>query len=256
MAGRLISAQRSFALSINYNVMEQLPFYVPFLFGLTVLLAGWLFARATPARKKFWVVLAGWIAFQSVMGLTGFYTVNTVPPRLLLLLLPPMLTIVGLMSTKRGKLFIDRLDIRALTLFQVIRIPVEIVLLWLFMHKTIPELMTFEGRNFDIISGLSAPLVYRFGFVGNRVNKPLLLIWNLVCLALVANIVVNALLSAPTPFQQFAFDQPNIAIGYFPFNLLPSCLVPLVILAHLASIRQLLSKKTVSTKQQAYPHER
>ncbi|ADB37681.1 hypothetical protein [Spirosoma linguale] len=236
--------------------MEQLPLYIPVLFGLTVLLAGWLFAKATPASNTFLIVLAGWITFQSIVGLTGFYTVNTVPPRFLLLLIPPTLTIVALMSMARGKTFIDQLDIRALTLFHVVRIPVEIVLLWLFMHKTIPELMTFEGRNFDIISGLSAPFVYRFGFAGNRVNKPLLLIWNLVCLVLVVNIVVNALLSAPTPFQQFAFEQPNIAIGYFPFNLLPSCLVPLVILAHLVTIRQLLSKEPVSTKQQAYSHER
>lgn len=36
--------------------------------------------------------------------------------------------------------------------------------------------MTFEGRNFDILSGLSAPLVYYFGFGGNRPNKLLLLI--------------------------------------------------------------------------------
>ncbi|GAB3014244.1 hypothetical protein [Spirosoma pulveris] len=235
--------------------MEQLPLYIPVTFGLTVLLAGWLFAKATPASKTFLIVLAGWIAFQSILGLTGFYTINTVPPRLLLLLLPPILTIVVLMSTARGKLFIDRLDIRTLTLFHVVRIPVEIVLLWLFMHKTIPELMTFEGRNFDIISGLSAPLVYWFGFVGNRVNKPLLLIWNTVCLALVLNIVINALLSAPTPFQQFAFDQPNIAISYFPFNLLPSCLVPLVIFAHLAIFRQLLRNEIVSTRQRPYSHE-
>ncbi|MCX6215952.1 hypothetical protein [Spirosoma sp.] len=234
--------------------MEQLPLYIPVMFGLTVLLAGWLFGRATPARKPFLALLAVWIAFQAGLGLTGFYTVtNTVPPRLLLLLLPPIITIVALMSTAWGKTFIDRLDIRALTLFHVVRIPVEIVLLWLFMQKTIPELMTFEGRNFDIFSGLSAPLVYWFGFIGNRVNKPLLLIWNLVCLALVVNIVVNALLSVPTPFQQFAFDQPNIAIIYFPFNLLPSCLVPLVILAHLAAIRQLLRKETASTTQSPLP---
>jgi hypothetical protein len=38
----------------------------------------------------------------------------------------------------------------------------------------------------------------------------------------------------------FAFDQPNIAVLYFPFNWLPSCIVPLVLLSHLAAIRQLL----------------
>lgn len=228
--------------------MEQLPLYIPLVFGGTVLLAVWLFARATHDNRTFLIVITAWITFQVVMGLTGFYTTATPgPPRFPLLLLPPVLTIIALMSTARGKVFVSSLDIKALTLFHSIRIPVEIVLVWLFTHKAIPELMTYEGRNFDIFSGLSAPLVYYFGFVKNRLNKPLLLVWNFVCLALVVNIAVNGLLSAPTPFQQFAFDQPNIAIGYFPFNLLPSYLVPLVIFGHLASIRQLLSKKTVPT---------
>jgi hypothetical protein len=76
-----------------------------------------------------------------------------------------------------------------------------------------------------------------------------------VCLGLVVNIAINGLLSAPTPLQQFAFDQPNIALAYFPFVLLPSVVVPMVIFAHLASIRQILTRKTnktsLSTSRQA-----
>jgi hypothetical protein len=82
----------------------------------------------------------------------------------------------------------------------------------------VPQLMTFAGRNFDIISGITAPVIYFVCFKGSNVtNKKLLLWWNVMALALLLNIVINALLSAPFPFQQFAFDQPNIAILYFPF---------------------------------------
>jgi len=35
------------------------------------------------------------------------------------------------------------------------------------------------------------------------------MLWNFVCLGLLLNIVINALLSLPSAFQQFAFDQPN-----------------------------------------------
>jgi hypothetical protein len=62
-------------------------------------------------------------------------------------------------------------------------------------------------------------------------------------LGLLINIVVNAALSAPSVVQQFAFEQPNIAILYFPFNLLPAVIVPLVLFSHLAAIRQLLRYK-------------
>lgn len=67
-----------------------------------------------------------------------------------------------------------------------------------------------------------------------------LLVWNIICLSLLLNVVVNALLSVPSPVQRFAFEQPNVAIWYFPFVWLPGCVVPLVLLAHVAAIRQLL----------------
>jgi hypothetical protein len=60
------------------------------------------------------------------------------------------------------------------------------------------------------------------------------------------NIVINAVLSIPSPFQQFAFEQPNVAVLYFPFVWLPCCIVPIVLFAHLAAIKQLWNKKQLS----------
>ena len=109
--------------------------------------------------------------------------------------------------------------------------------------------MTFEGNNLDIISGVTAPLVYYFAFVLKKLSPRILLIWNFLCLALLLNVVTTAILSTPTPFQKFAFDQPNIGIGYFPFVLLPAVLVPIVLFSHLASIRQLTRRNsTVHTR--------
>ena len=101
-------------------------------------------------------------------------------------------------------------------------------------------MMTFEGRNFDVLSGLSAPFVFYTAFVWRRMSRNLLLTWNIVCLALLINIVAHAVLAAPFDFQQLAFDQPNRAIFYFPFVWLPACIVPIVLLSHLAAIRQLV----------------
>jgi hypothetical protein len=103
--------------------------------------------------------------------------------------------------------------------------------------------MTFEGRNFDILSGLTAPIIYYLYFVKKCVNKNVFITWNLICIGLLLNVVINAILSVPSPFQQFAFEQPNIAILYFPYVWLPSCVVPLVFLSHFVTIRQLVGKK-------------
>lgn len=221
--------------------MENLPTYIPIVFVLTTVLTVWLFYKAAYKSKTTLFILVSWLALQSFIGLTGFYTVtDTLPPRFLLLVLPPLLFIIGMFATPQGRKYIDHLDIRMLTLLHIVRVPVEIVLLWLFMNKAIPELMTFEGRNFDIFSGLTAPFIYYFGFIKKTLGKNVILFWNFLCLALLLNIVINAILSAPYPFQKFAFEQPNVGVLYFPFIWLPCCIVPLVLLSHLAAIRQLL----------------
>jgi hypothetical protein len=224
--------------------MQNLPAYIGIVFGLTTLLSVAFFYKASNNSKTTLVILLCWLILQAAVGLTGFYTVtDTIPPRFLLMVLPPFLLILLLFATSKGRRYIDSLNPASLTLLHTIRIPVEITLFWLFVHRAVPELMTFEGRNFDILSGLSAPFIYYFGFIKKRIHRTIILIWNFICLGLLLNIVANAVLSAPFPFQQFAFEQPNIAVLYFPFNWLPSCVVPLVMLSHLAAIRHLSAKK-------------
>lgn len=137
---------------------------------------------------------------------------------------------------------INGFNVKALTLLHVVRVPVELTLYWLFLYKVIPVIMTFEGRNFDILCGLSAPVVYYFGYIRNVLSKNLLLFWNVICLFLLVNIVVIAVLSAPFSFQKFGFNYPNIALFYFPFVWLPCCIVPAALFAHLVVIRQLAVK--------------
>ncbi len=225
--------------------MDHLPKYIPLVFGLTALLTVWFVYRASNKSKATLVILFVWMGFQAVMALSGFYTVtNTLPPRFILMVAPPLLLILFLFISKKGKSYLNAMDTKTLTLLHVVRFPVELVLLWLFLHKGIPQVMTFEGRNFDILSGLSAPLVYYFGYVKPKLSRTVLIAWNLFCLTLLFNIVIHAALSAPSPFQQMSLDQPNIAVLYFPFNWLPSTVVPLVLFSHLVCLRQLFLQKT------------
>jgi hypothetical protein len=145
-----------------------------------------------------------------------------------------------LFLTHRGRVYVDGLRLDTLTWLHVVRVPVELVLFGLFLYKVVPDLMTFEGRNWDILSGLSAPLVYYAVFRGKQFRRRALLSWNIVCLGLLLNVVITAILAVPSPMQRLAFDQPNVAVLYFPYIWLPNCVVPLVLLAHVAAIRQLM----------------
>ena len=100
--------------------------------------------------------------------------------------------------------------------------------------------MTFEGINFDILSGITAPFIAYLGYHRKVLSKTVLLIWNLICLGLLVNIAFHGILSVPSPFQRFGFEQPNIGLTYFPYVFLPGLIVPTVLFAHLSSIRQLL----------------
>lgn len=227
--------------------MAGLPFYIAGSFIITTLLALAFLYKAARGSKAVLLLSLAWLGLQGAIGLSGFYTVTTtVPPRLGLLLLPPLMAIIICFVTKGGRYFIDSLTVKWLTILHVVRVPVELVLVWLFAQKYVPQLMTFEGRNFDVVSGLTAPVIFYFGYVRRSIGRNILLGWNLICLLLLLNIVINAVLSAPGLFQRFAFDQPNVAILYFPFVWLPSFIVPVVLLAHLASIRRLL--KSGNTK--------
>ncbi len=223
--------------------MQTLPTYIGVLFALTTALTLFIFYRATHRSSKVLIILSVWLLVQTGISITGFYTVTSaLPPRFILLPLPPLVTIILLFATKKGRMFIDGLKKDQLTLLHVVRIPVEIVLFLLFVNGAVPKIMTFEGQNLDILAGITAPLIWYFGYVKNKLKPAIMMAWNIVCLCLLMNIVILAILSAPFPLQKIAFDQPNIAVLYFPFTLLPGFIVPVVLFSHLVCLRQLAKK--------------
>lgn len=231
--------------------MLPIPMYIPISFIAVVVVTLGFFYQASRKSNFALGALMLWAFAQSVIGYSGFYTVaDTIPPRFVLLVLPTIALIMVLFLTKSGKSFIDNLDLKWLTLIHIVRLPIEIVLYWLFLAKAIPQIMTFEGRNFDILMGLSAPLVFYLFFVRCSLKSGILLMWNIVGVLLVSNVAITGILSAPLAFQQFEFEQPNIAVLYFPFNLLPSLIVPLVLFSHFASIRQIIQKMALKNVNQ------
>lgn len=229
-------------------MIENLPFYVSAIFILTTFLtvSFFLFAvkraisSSTLAKFLNFLILF-WLLFQGFLAISGFYlNTDSIPPRLPVFAVFPAFILIVFLFIFFRKSLVKRLPLKTLTLLHVVRVPVELVLWQLFQNRQVPQLMTFEGRNFDILAGITAPLIAWLAFRNGKTNRPLLIVWNIFALILLFNIVINALLSFPSPFQQFAFDQPNRAVQYFPFVWLPSIIVPIVLFAHLASLWQLI----------------
>lgn len=222
-------------------MIEDLPGYIGFLFAIT---AGTTVAWFYFSTKKsmFFLLLAGaWIILQTVLAVSGVYLdLEAMPPRLMIANMPALILIAVLFLTNSGRKFIDSLDLRKLTYLSTLRIPVEITLVLLFHYGVLSQLQTFEGANFDILAGITAPVVGFLAFRNGRRNTTMLWVWNILSLLLLLNIVVISILAFPFPMQQLAFDQSGIAMLYFPFNLLPTVVVPIVLLCHLAAFRQLM----------------
>lgn len=223
-------------------MIEALPSWINYFFLLTCLITVLFYYKANGKRINIIIGIAFYALLQSLLAYFGFYqVVDAVPPRVIFVMLPFVAMLAyGLLPTQLSIVISNRNLVRS-TYLHSIRILVELTLYHLFLHQMVPELMTFSGRNFDILAGLTAPimaLLYHKNKIGNQV----LLIWNFVALALVLFILINAILSAQTPLQQFAFNQPNRAILYFPFILLPSIIVPIVIYSHLTDILILFKK--------------
>lgn len=237
-------------------MIENLPTYISLIFALTTVATLMLFylavkksALETTSKKATTILfcLTIWLTIQAVLALKNIYNSDTtsIPPKILLFgILPPIITIILLFATPKGRQFIDTLSLTNITYLNIVRIPVEVTLLWLFLNRAIPQLMTFEGRNFDIIAGITSPFIAYFGLTKGKLSRQLILVWNFICLSLLLNILINALFSAPSPLQKFAFDLPNIAILNFPFSWLPTFIVPIVLFGHLTSIRQLTKIKS------------
>lgn len=227
----------------------EIPLYITITFLITVLTTIVFFYRSVSLsligkRKKnvtLGVVL--WLVLQGILSYSMFYldTAGSLPPPFTFMgFIPSFILMSVLFLTISGRRFIDTLSLFDLALLSIIRIPVEIVLYWLFMERLIPEAMTFQGYNFDILAGITAPFIAYFGYKQSILNNTILILWNIVSLLLLITIILLSIFSFPSVIQQYAFAQPNIGMLYFPFFWLPSFIVPIVFFSHLVAIRQLM----------------
>ena len=230
-------------------MIEQVPAYISIVFLITSFLTFGIFAYAIKRvgfdhlwSRLLLFLIPFWMLFQAVFALSGFYLhTESLPPRLpVFAVLPAVILIVICFLTSSGRDFIEKLPLKSLTILHVIRIPVELTLAWLFEQGLIPQVMTFHGWNYDILSGILSILVTLIAFWGNKINTTLLVAFNVIGLLLLTNIVTIAILAVQSPMQELAFDQPNRGVLYFPYIWLPAMIVPIVLFCHLTSLWKLL----------------
>lgn len=216
-------------------------------FILLVVALAWAVIGAFRKAKVSMFVLAGLaivdLILPGVLAQAGALNrYNPLPAPALILVAAVSIVTAAIALGPLGSKLTRSVPLGVLVVAQVFRIPVELILHRLYLEGTIPVQMTYAGRNFDLVTGISGLALGLWLVSGRGVSRWVVLLWNVLGLSLLVNIVVVAILSTPVPFRLFTNEPPNLLPSTFPYIWLPTFLVQVAWGSHLLIFRSLLSK--------------
>lgn len=189
------------------------------------------------------IIILVWIVVLTVLSYNGFFAdFSKLPPRPALALLIPLPFVLIFAFSKTGKQLLQEVPLQWLVFMQSFRIFVEVLIWFAFLANKLPVQMSFEGRNFDVLTGI---LAIPSGYLLLRkkaYSAKILIAFNATGILLLLNILIVAVLSMPTPIRYFMNEPSNTLVAQFPFILLPGVMVPIAYSFHIFSLRQLFIK--------------
>lgn len=227
-------------------------------FGFLLLTMGmglilcWLAAKVAAAvsstptvLRKFIVgtaaVLLLWLLYVGIISAAGVLATSALPPRVPLLLVLPAFVLIGFfLLSRRFSAFIKATPGSWLVHLQAFRVIVELLIWGVYQQGIFPKSATFEGHNYDVVIGFTAPLVAYLYFTRRAFSRRLLVAWNILglctLLIVVATLMAGAYGAAGMPKQTAIINQ---GLGIFPYAYLPGFLMPLAVFLHLFTLRKL-----------------
>ncbi|MDH5377546.1 MAG: hypothetical protein OEX00_04410 [Gammaproteobacteria bacterium] len=189
------------------------------------------------------VLVFAWLAVSAVVGHQDWaHTFESFPPPGLRFFLVLLALTILIAYTKPGTMLSQNIPLWLLIAYQAFRIPVEFMIHRAYAEEITIVQMTYLGRNFDIITGITA-IVLAVMVLKGKASPGLIKAWNIMGLLLLTNVVLTGILSMPHPMQLVKGDFPNVWITFFPFIWLPGVLVCSAVLGHLLVFRYLSNLK-------------
>lgn len=180
-----------------------------------------------------------WIGITGVAGARGVLRFDGRPPTMVVLLLLVLVLAFGVALSPVGRRLALGIPVAALVGFQGFRVLVELAMHRAYSEGLMPVQMSYSGRNFDIVSGLTALAVGAWLATGERPAwRRVVFAWNSLGVILLINILAVALLSAPTRLRVFMNEPANIWVTRTPWVWLPAVMVLAAIIGHLLVYRR------------------
>ena len=177
---------------------------------------------ATALGNRFMAAVLGWIGLVLLAAWSGVLQRWDLRPPPLMGLLAAILGLgIVIARSTAGDRLARGLPLAALVGLQSFRLPLEVVMHGAAERGLMPVQMSYAGRNFDVITGLTAVILavwLRFG----HPPRAIVSVWNVMGLLLLANIVTVAVLSTPM-FAAFGSspERLNTFVTRPPYVLLP-----------------------------------
>lgn len=187
------------------------------------------------------LLAAAWMTITGLAAARGLLHMWA-PPTMLLVLVASGAIAIALGLSRLGLQIALAVPLAALVGVQGFRLVLELAMHRAYVEGLMPVQMSYSGRNFDIVTGISALLVGGWLATGRR-SLTLVAAWNLLGVATLANVLVVAQLSAPTPFRVFMEEPANVWISRAPWVWLPSVMVLSALLGHLLVLRRLMAER-------------
>jgi len=196
----------------------------------------WPATGATPAAARrataiAAALVAAWVGGTGLLAATGRLRFDGRPPTMPFLVVAIVALGVGLAASRVGRRLALGLPLALLVGAQGFRVGVELLLHRAYVEGLAPVQMTWEGRNLDIVTGVTALLL---GAWLARRPAPAWVVygWNGLGLLLLVNVVGVAWLSTPTPLRRFWNEPANVWIARAPWVWLPAVMVLAALLGH------------------------
>ena len=219
--------------------MQLSPLFLSFV-AAVVLAAAAAALRYLPLgyRARFIVGFGGWVVFATVLGVSGILANPALrPPAILYVFIPTFVLVAFLARSRAGAVIASSIPVAVLMGAESLRIIVELFLERLWHAGQLPKMLTFHGANFDILVGISAPVVAVL-YARHAIDARAALVWNVVGIVSLANVVARNVLISPA-VHLISTEVPNAAIGSFPYSFIPTLIVPLALVLHVLAIRSL-----------------
>jgi hypothetical protein len=187
------------------------------------------------------VVSAAWIMGTFIAAAKGKLSFESRPPTMLFVFAGVFILALGAGFSRFGKQLAVGLPLAVLVGFQAFRFPLELLLHQAYRDGLMPVQMSYSGRNFDIVTGITAAIL---GLVlwKRALPKWVVQAWNVMGILLLANILTIAVLSTPLPIRHFFNEPANVWIKDAPYVWLPAVFVLLAIMGHVVIARKLASR--------------